>query len=408
MKKVLVLANYFYPDKVAFVPLITELCEALQDEFILTVIAGQEDGVFQKERLVISNHEKIKIIRVRTTEVDKANKVSRIKYIFSYFFNSIYAIIKEKDIDLIYAVSQPPILGGILGVIGKILKRKKLIYNIQDFNPEAVEAIGYSNNKKILFIAKFFDNLTCYFSDLVVVVGRDMKEKFYERYSFKKNPRVEVVNNWANGKELYHLDFENENVQKFRKNNEFIGKLTIMYSGNIGLFYDLEGIVRVFEKFKTRADILLVFIGEGAIKKELEVFAIEKNINNIKFLPYQKKEDLIYSLNSPDIHLVTNAKGIKGISVPSKIYGVMSVGKPILGVLEVGSEARVLIEESGSGYCCEPGQYDLLEKMIEKIILEKSQLQEKGLRGREFSEKYYGKDNSIKKYKILFKSLIDK
>lgn len=404
MKKILVLANYFYPDKVAFVPLITELCESLQNYYEIVVIAGQEEEYIQKERIEIKNYKQIKILRVKTTIVDKKNKMSRIKYILSYFGNSIYAIWKEKDIDIIYAVSQPPILGGLLGVVAKIIKKRKLIYNIQDFNPEAIEAIGYSQNKIMIFGAKFLDNLSCRFSDMIVVVGRDMKEKFNERYSFNKKPKIEVINNWANEKELYPLEKTNINVKEFREKNGLNGKIVIAYSGNIGLFYDLEKIVEVFSKFKKNKEILFLFIGEGAIKEKLENYCIQNGLENIKFLPYQKKEELIYSLNSVDIHLVTNAKGIKGISVPSKIYGVMCVGKPILGVLEANSEARILIEESNSGYCCEPGEYNELEKIIEKILKDREELREKGLRARKFVENFYGKENSIKKYINIFNS----
>ena len=64
------------------------------------------------------------------------------------------------------------------------------------------------------------------------------------------------------------------------------------------------------------------------------------------FVPFQKKEELIYSLNASDIYIVTNAKGIKGVSVPSKIYGILAVNKPIGGILEKGSVAWRIIEDS--------------------------------------------------------------
>lgn len=76
------------------------------------------------------------------------------------------------------------------------------------------------------------------------------------------------------------------------------------------------------------------------------------------FIPYQDKADLIYSLNAGDVHWCVNAKGIKGVSCPSKAYGIMAASKPILGVLESGSEVRCLIEDTHGGLCCEPGEYD--------------------------------------------------
>ena len=37
--------------------------------------------------------------------------------------------------------------GGLLGVWGKWMKHAKYIYNIQDFNPEQVLAVGYTKSK---------------------------------------------------------------------------------------------------------------------------------------------------------------------------------------------------------------------------------------------------------------------
>ena len=42
----------------------------------------------------------------------------------------------------------------------------------------------------------------------------------------------------------------------------------------------------------------------------------------------------------------------------------MAASKPILGVLESGSEVRCLIEDTHGGLCCEPGEYDKVEENI--------------------------------------------
>lgn len=403
MKKILILGNYFYPDKVAFVPLITDLCNELSLEYKIVVIAAGENQskILKRENF----NQNIEVVRVKTSKVDKKNKLSRIKYILSYFINSIYAITAEKDIDLIYTVSQPPILGGILGVVAKIIKRKPLVYNIQDFNPEAIEAIGYSKNKILINVLKTLDNISCRFSDTIIVVGRDMEEKFKQRYKYKIVPKIEVVNNWASENELYPLNKNEPKITKIIEENDFKDKLIVMYSGNIGLFYGLEEIIKVFSKFKEEKNIVFLFVGEGAIKDRLIEYVNENKIKNITFFPYQKREDLIYSLNLADIHLVTNAKGIKGISVPSKIYGVLSVGKPILGVLEEGSEARNIIEEAECGYVCSPDNLEELEKNIKKILEDRAKLELMGKKGRKILEKKYTKDRSIEKYRKILKNI---
>ena len=133
---------------------------------------------------------------------------------------------------------------------------------------------------------------------------------------------------------------------------------------------------------------------------------LKDRLNNVLFLPYQPKDFIKYSLNAADVHLVVNQKGIKGVSVPSKIYGVMAAGKPILGVLEQGSEAERLISESCSGLVVEPQDYKGVTEAITKLYkMNENERIEMGLQGRHYLDTYLKKETSINKYRELLKSL---
>jgi len=127
---------------------------------------------------------------------------------------------------------------------------------------------------------------------------------------------------------------------------------------------------------------------------------LENRIENIVFIPYQKKSDLIYSLNAADVHWCVNAKGIKGVSCPSKFYGICGVQKPVLAVLESGSEVQMLIEESGCGLVSEPGDYLQVEQNIRRFIdmAEKPELAEMGIKGYTYLKMHLSKNISIEKY----------
>ena len=158
-------------------------------------------------------------------------------------------------------------------------------------------------------------------------------------------------------------------------------------------------------EFKHRNDVVFAFVGEGTVKKDMEVYVKENNLDNVVFIPYQDKKDLIYSLNAGDVHWVVNSKGIKGISVPSKLYGVMAAGKPIIGVLEEGSEGRLIVEEAGCGLCTEPGNYKGVYNIIKKFIDNKDSIDEMGIKGRKYLETNLTKSVSINKYKSEILSL---
>ena len=343
----------------------------------------------------------MKIIRVRVPEFTKSNKLSRIKNIVAYFFGALGASRKAGKQDYVFTISQPPILGGLLGVLGRLQKKAKMIYCIQDFNPEQVMAVGYSKNKIILKLMMALDKFSCRQSDLVITVGRDLVETLKNRFNGKNVPKHVMINNWIDEKEVYPLPSDNIKVVEFKKKFGLEDKFVIMYSGNIGLYYDLENIIKVIEKFKpgTKAadgrEVAFAFVGAGSVLDSLKQYVDEHKMSNVVFIPYQDKADLIYSLNASDVHWCVNAKGIKGVSCPSKFYGIAAVNKPVLGVLEEGSEIRLLIEEIGSGLCCEPGDYKGIEAMIKQVVEKKL----KAVDSREYVEKKLTKEVSIRKYK---------
>lgn len=409
-KKLLVYAHYFYPDVASTGQILTELCEGLQEKFNITVICvvpsygGKVDEEYKKKRIYNEEYKGISVLRVRVPKFDKKNKISRVKNILAYFFNAIIATFKAGKQDVIFSISQPPILGGLLGVIGKMMKSAKYIYNIQDFNPEQTEAVGYAKNQVLLNFARALDKYSCKRADTIVVVGRDMQQTLEERFAGAKVPRNVVINNWIDEKQIYPLDAQHPRVLAFKEQHGLKDKLVFMCSGNIGLYYDLENIIKVIGEFKHEDDVIFAFVGEGTMKQTLVNYVEENELNNVKFIPYQDKEDLIYSLNAADAHLVTSAKGIKGISVPSKIYGVMASGKPVLGILEEGSEARLLIENSNCGKCVAPGEYGKIKSIISEIIAYPARFKKMGARGRKTIESKLKKNISIDKYEAILNS----
>ena len=404
-KNLLIYAHYYVPDVASTGQILKELAEGLLDEYNVTVICtvpsytGTIEEKYKTDKYYFESINGVNVIRVAVPEFQKSNKISRIKNILAYFMRAIKATKKVKNQDIIYSISQPPILGGMLGLIGKKITKGKFVYNIQDFNPEQTMAVNYSKNKLIINAMMYFDKKSCKKSDLIITVGHDMQKTLENRFKGKKVPNNVVINNWINEKEIYPLDKNTPEIVDFKKKYNLDGKFVIMYSGNIGLYYDLENIIPIIDKFKDNKDVVFAFVGAGSVKEKLEEMVKEMNTTNVVFIPYQDKKDLIYSLNSADVHLVTNAKGIKGISVPSKIYGCMATNVPVLGILEKESEAWNIIEDSKCGILAETGKYDEIENSLKTIIKEKNEFVDNHSTGRDYLVNNFTKDKSVEKYK---------
>lgn len=409
-KKLLMYTNYFYPEVATTGQILTELAEGLTDTFDVTVIceipsyAQAIDEKYKTKRFYFEEYKGMKVIRVRVPEVNKQSKVSRVKYILSYFFNCIGATFKAGKFDLVFTVTQPPILGGLLGVIGKMVTRGKLMYQIMDFNPEQTIAVNYAGNRMVLRAMMWFDKLSCRTSDVVVTLGRDMQETLYKRFKNKNVPNNVVINNWIDETQVYPLEHSDERVAAFRKQYGLEGKFVIMTSGNIGLYYDFENLLKIMAKFKDEKDVVFAFVGDGLVKPKLQEYVEKHQLTNVVFAPFQKKEDLNYSLNAADVHIVTNALGVKGVSVPSKIYGILAVNKPIWGILEKDSEAWRIIKDSNCGILAEAANYEQIEETLRTVIAEKEKFVEKHSTGRAYLEAHLTKNQSIDAYR---KALLD-
>lgn len=437
----LIYAHYYAPDTASTGQIIQDLAKGMLETFRVTVICvvpsylGVIEEKWKTQKYYCENINGVDVLRVAVPEFTKSNKKSRVKNILTYFFRAMKATGKVDKVDYVMSVSQPPILGGLLGVWGKwrlksnIGRHPHYIYQIQDFNPEQVLAVNYSKNKLITGLMMFLDKFSCKHADLVITVGRDLIETLNGRFAGKDGnpkenfPKSVLINNWIDEKEIYPLPPDHPRIVKFKKRYNLMSKdgsedkFVIMYSGNIGLYYDLENLMKVIEKFKdvhtlpsalhpNGREVVFAFVGAGSVLDKLILYKENHNLTNVIFIPYQDKADLIYSLNAADVHWCVNAKGIKGVSVPSKAYGIMAVGKPILGVLDRGSEARLLIEETGCGKCHRPGDYSGIEELVgwfiehgESLDDGVGELQRMGMKGREYLVKNLTKEVSLAKYK---------
>lgn len=411
-KNLLIYAHYYVPDTASTGQILKELAEGMLNQFNITVICvvpsylGTIEDKYKLSKYYKEDINGVNILRIRVPEFSKTNTMSRVKNILSYFFGAMVATFKVGNQDYVFSISQPPILGGLLGVWGKWIKHAKFIYNIQDFNPEQVLAVNYSKNKLLINGMMFFDKFSCRKSNLIVTVGRDLVQTVNERFKGKKVPNTVMINNWIDEKEIYPVEPTHSKIVSFKEKYGLTNKFIIMYSGNIGLYYDLENLLKVIERFKPGTltkngkEVVFAFVGAGSVLDKLVSYKEEKHMDNVVFIPYQDKEDLIYSLNAADIHWCVNAKGIKGVSCPSKYYGIAAAGKAVLAVLEKGSEIRCIIEETKGGLCADPEDYIQVKKNIQWFIEHAStdEVKDMGKRSRENLVKNLTRDVSVRKY----------
>ena len=407
--RLLFFANYSKPDKSAMARLMTDLSEGLADDFDITVVtsvpsyAGKIEDYYKEKKFYYEDTDKLHIVRVRVRENDKSSKRKRICHITDYFFNAIRVTQKLGRFDLVYATTAPPVLGGLLGRIGKRITKGKYIYAIQDFNPEQIEAVAFCKNRLVLDVLRHIDHKTCKIADVLVIIGRDMQETLDRRF-----PNMDIkgyyIHNWVDEEGMHPLDKNDPQVIAFKERYGLKDKFVL---GNLGLYYDLLEFVKNAGNFRDNKDVIFAFVGTGAVEKQMKEYVERNSLSNVVFIPYVSGNDLLCAMNAADVHVVINTKGIKGISVPSKLYGIMAVNKPVLGILEPNSEAWNVIEESEIGLLCESGDYGRIEDSVRYIICNRQEFTDIGCLARKTLLNKYSKKDSIEKYKRLFNQMLE-
>jgi glycosyltransferase involved in cell wall biosynthesis len=157
------------------------------------------------------------------------------------------------------------------------------------------------------------------------------------------------------------------------------GKRVILYSGTLGLANPVSTLLEAAEQFEDRPDLVFLFIGGGAGMAEIR----SRNRPNVRWLPYQPFEQLLYTLAAGDVHVVSLGDAMAGIVHPCKVYGAMARARPILYLGPSASHVTEMMAEADVGWQVRHGDVAGAVEVIRAIREADSRsLEELGARAR--------------------------
>jgi colanic acid biosynthesis glycosyl transferase WcaI len=214
---------------------------------------------------------------------------------------------------------------------------------------------------------------------------------------------LRVIPNWVDTRAITPQPRDNE----WAGNHDLVSKFVVMHSGNVGHAQDLDSLVRAATFLRDRDDLRIVIAGFGARHAEMVALAETLEVEDtVRFLPYQKRERLAYSLSSADLHVVGLAKGLAGYVVPSRLYGILSAGRPVIAAADDESETARLVREVGCGLVIPPGRPELLARTIRAAAEGEYDLAEMGERGRAYVEEEADRGVAMERYRALVRELL--
>ena len=394
----------FYPDVESTGQLLTELCEDLTEYgHNVSVICGRSYYPGDKKfnfYLQFDKYKKVEVIRAWGTKFLKRFLFLRLLNLSTYFFLAFIAgfLVKNKP-DVVIVQTDPPLLGP-LGIFFSKWYKAKFVYSCQDLYPDVGIITGKLKSSFLNYLLKKINMISFKWSDCVISIGEDMKNRIIGK-GIDKN-KIFVIHNWADTNTLYPiLPNENKFKTKYNLNNSFL----VMYSGNIGFTQGLDKLVEVASRLKEKNNLRFLLVGDGADKPNLEAQVSKLELKNISFLPYQSKDELNNSLNSPDIHLITSQRGLAGIVVPSKIYGVLACGKPFIAWVDEESEINYIAKKYNCGIVVKPGNVEEMIKSLEWTLNNQSELKRMGENGRQAAVDFFDRKVSTGKFNKLIEEI---
>lgn len=407
----MIISEPFYPQIAAIGQLLTDLSEDLIDAgYKVKVITGNPNNIFVKNNTIPrkEKYKGIEIIRLRNTTFSKYRMAGRVLNYLTFHFLVFSRVLFYEKPHLVFVLSTPPFIS-FSGLMLKTLKKSKVIYNVQDLFPDLAIELGKLKNKLFIGFLKKLSVLIVRKVDKVVVVGEYMEKKIREELLKEtiENNHIITIHNWADGDKIKVLRGDIED-NFLRKKWGLEGKFVVLYSGNIGYLHEFDTIISAADFLAKEGlkEIVFVFIGEGIKKNYIEEKVREKGLNNILFFPYQPREMLTYSLGLANVSLVTLEKGFEGMVVPSKIYGILASGRPVIVVVGGESEIVGIIRKGKCGKIVKIRDCQALVNNIMDYYKNSKKCREDGLNGRRCFEKNFDRKIATKKYIEVIKETL--
>jgi colanic acid biosynthesis glycosyl transferase WcaI len=371
--RVLLLNLYYPPDTSATAKMAKMVVDALAARHEITVLCGRPSydpterrawHLFQTE---IAGG--VRVVRVGSTAFPRIEMNRRLLNYLSYLCLALPRALFERC-DLVLAMTDPP-FEGILGALVSYLKGKPYVYNIRDLYPDM--AVGGSIVQPGL-LPRLWEKLHCWAlrrAARVVVLGEDMRKRIVSKGVEPAGVSVvrDGVEMPVGGGEPARVD--PEVIRAIRGEFRFV----LLHAGNLG-FYGAWDTLLTGAGFLAGEGIGLVLVGDGAQRERLQAAAAR--IPNVRFLPFFPGNKISSVLAAADAHIITVKRGLEGVVVPSKLYGILAAGKPIVAVAPRESDVVALGEKEGYAISADPDDPAQFAGSVREIFGHTERLREMG------------------------------
>ncbi len=404
--RILIITQYFWPENFRINEVSEELAKLGHKVYILTGYPNYPKGEiyseFKREHKKFSQYKGTEIIRVPILSRKKNNFNLALNYI-SFLVSSIfigYFKLKGKEFDIIFTCQLSPVTIGITSAFFSKIRNIPQIFWVQDLWPDTLVALNILNKNWQINLFKILVNWIYSRCDVILAQSKNILKEIKNYPSVKDN--ISYFPTWSESNLFLKISPAAKEIKPKKI-------FTIIFAGNIGEAQDFPNIIKAVQNLilNNVINFRIILIGDGSkkewVKSEVKKLDLEKFFEFYNSYPLEKMPSFFRHADALLVSLLN--KKVFNMTIPGKIQFYLSAGIPIIGMI-CGAGAEV-IKKSKGGLVCDSGDYLGLSKIIQNmILLDKKDLKEIGLKGKEFADKEFSKINLVKKLnKILIKTL---
>jgi glycosyltransferase involved in cell wall biosynthesis len=398
-----IINQFFPPDYAATGQLISELAHQLKGNFsAVAVFSSQPAYAFKRDDLPRWElHQDISIRRSKSAVGYGRIRGKAVSGVFFFLRAILHLLRYSYRRQLVLLTTAPPFLP-LIGLLVSFFCKISYVCLLYDLYPEI--AIELKVIGKQHWLTKLWDSCNCLTwrrSAAVIVLNSTMKDRITKKCPEIAN-KVFIIPNWTDPHEIKPLPKEDN---WFAQEHGLVDRFTVMYSGNMGRCHDMETLLGSI-KILRNSKIKFVFVGGGDKRKYMQTQLEDLGLSNYLFLPYQLKENLMFSLTACDVSIVSIDERMEGLVAPSKLYSSLAAASAIAAICPRHSYLNEIFAEAKCGATFCNGDSKGLATYLHHLSQNPQLVKELGQSGRAYCIENYTREKVSQDYLDLFEFLV--
>lgn len=339
-----------------------------------------------------------KITRVHPFPTDKGNIGARAAAFAGFTAIGLGAAVVDRfDADVVFAMS-PPLSLGVAGWLAAKRRRVPFVFNIQDVFPDVAIETGTISNPRVIRAAQALEKFVYDRADVVTVLSEEMERNVAN----KTSTATRIIPNFVDISTFEPQALENS----YRDEYGLEGKRVVMYCGNVGFSQSIELLADAAREMTDLEDVVFVVNGGGSAIGEVRRRA--EGLDNFRVIPYQPVERVPEVLAAADVHVIPLRRGLAWSSVPSKLYKILAVERPVVASVDEGTEVGRVVVEAGAGHSVPPDESGPLVEALRELLASPERRSHMGASGRAWVEKWVTPERAAQDYEHVFEELLER